>query len=244
MVIGVDVWNLTNPQAPNPRTLRYDLPPRLTDYSAVYWPELILGRYVRSLGVLRTYTHATARSLRQQALTSDQSSRGLTAAPSIGVFGERNPAMEESWTNGLWYQRPPSAARRSHGRSLSPATQNDLCHRGAAPEPRTARPLYRLLDSLCEDQAHVLLVRWPLVDEYFDDLEARYPQFAGAYDEAMADLRAYAATHPNVEVRDYGRASQWGLDYRAFYDYGHPSPLGRDFCTHELEEWAREHLDD
>lgn len=106
------------------------------------------------------------------------------------------------------------------------------------------RPLYRLLDTLCEDQVPVLLVRWPLVDEYFDDLDARYPEFAGAWDEAMADLQVYAAKHPNVEIRDYGRASEWGLDQRAFYDYGHPSPLGREFCTREIEEWAREHLDD
>lgn len=252
-VIGIDAAQLANPLTADPKVLRYAGHLGVRDYPSPLWPQLTLCWGFRTSTVLRPLMIKS----RQQAMHGVRRLRGQEpdqhngGAGRTGVFDERDPETERMWASGEWYSQGSAAVDRdTRGLAHQPGLRwdvsvvNDRWCSSSEFSAAGLRQLMRLLDTLQADGARVLVVRWPLTDEYFDDLEARYPGHAAAFDAVLRNLQSYAAQHPNVEVRDYGRASQWGLDYRAFYDYGHPSPLGREFCTREIEEWAREHLAD
>lgn len=247
VIIGIDDWDVAYSYHLRPKDI-YDtaLLERLTVPDWRYAPLGVITWACQSTYMLRSVLYYSARKcrslLKQCSLRGgDRRSMGKSAPrqsnQAAGLFDERDPVTERLWATGEWYRRQPAA------RSLlwSPRIIMDR-HCGSLPSLGDGgrRQLQRLVDMCTQDGATVLIVRPPLRDDYLQLLAQRYPPYAQAFDVRAAEIERWArSSEGRVQVRIYGAGSGLGLPSKAFYDYGHPSPLGRTFLTSELAKWLR-----
>jgi hypothetical protein len=247
IVLAVDDWDLARAPLPSTRDLLYgDASRRMAEYDPRSWPLVLIAHGLNTTYAARPYLRNAIRAAGRRARARLGRSSDAGAASAVprprGLSGESAPAVEAMWAAGLW--EPPS--REGHRRQVirPPALRqpadvvSDRHYCGRLPSACGASQVAELARRVAADGPRVAIARWPLTDGYCDDLEARYPRFVRAFRTAQGALQQLADGNPHVEVRLFGRASAVGLDQRAFYDYGHPSPLGREFITQCVVDWA------
>jgi hypothetical protein len=241
VIIGLDDWDVACDRYLGPEDAwDMSLKERLTVPDWRYVPLGIVTWACRSTYMLRQILQYCTNGVRLKAkrllrLVPDPAPGQSTGES--GVLDERNPATERLWATGGWYSRPLGA--RSLGWSATAVVDRMY---GWLPTAGCGglRQLRRLVDLCTQDGATVLIVRPPLRDDYLRTFSERYPSYAQAFAARVAEMNHWAASSGGrLQVRIYGAASTLGLTPRAFYDYGHPSPLGRAFLTSELADWVR-----
>lgn len=199
------------------------------------WPLLLTTSLSRSIALARPLIQSTQHWLGQQVRPRPEQD-----ASSGGLLGERDPDTEAQWRMGKWevLEQETEGAAGPAGLRRPVQVVNDRHCLGRFESDWGLRELLGLVAAMKSDGARVMITRLPLSDRYFDDLHARFPHVAERFEQTLRKLDVFAAAHAEVDVIICGRASGLGLSDNAFYDYGHPSPLGRERITNLMALWA------